>query len=169
MAAGSAASREIWKDKAAASKTDVEVEEACWSEEETEYDEATGIVDLSVKVSTIPNAGDGLFLKTTWVPAGITLLQETAAVLKRPDAKRVLQDPVWSHANPVIQLNGNRFLDIRKLLLYKSNHAVASSRACNVSVEQVGPADLALVSSRPIRKGEELMWEYSPTWYPPGT
>jgi hypothetical protein len=55
------------------------------------------------------------------------------------------------------------------LLLYKSNHAVETDRRCNAEVVLSGPATLRLVATRAIRAGEEIMWQYSTTWYPPGT
>lgn len=42
------------------------------------------------------------------VEAGAVLLEEAAVLLKRQDAKRILADPTWKFANPVIQLNSNK-------------------------------------------------------------
>merc|ERR1740124_429901 len=77
--------------------------------------------------------------------------------------KKIMNSPKWKGLHPVIQSSGNRFLDIRKLLLYKANHMEASSPRCNCFTSQVGPARLVLTAKRDVRAGEELLWEYSPT------
>jgi hypothetical protein len=87
-------------------------------------------------------------------------------MLPRCDAKKILADPLWREANPVIQLNGNKFLDIRKLLLYKANHSRSDQKCCNALMAQTGQNTLSLVSVRTIRRGEEILWEYSATWCP---
>ena len=170
-AEASAKSRETWQSLDAAENDDEYVgwSDASDGDSDGESGNGSGSVRLMVKPSTIPNAGDGLFLRSAVVPTGAVLLKEEAVALKRADAKRILADPVWAAANPVIQLNGGKFLDIRKLLLYKSNHAFAAEKRCNARVSLIGPSTVALVSLRTVRKGEELMWEYSPTWYPPGS
>ena len=160
--AASAKSRELFKDAQPDSDDNV------WDEESDEDDD-TRPMRLRIRRSHIPNGGDGLFFESASAPAGRKLLVEQAAILKRPEAKKVLADPTWASANPVIQMNGDRFLDIRRCLLYKSNHAPSSSSQCNCEVECVGNGMLALVARRTVRRGEELLWEYSPTWYPPGT
>ena len=118
-----------------------------------------------VQPSTIPNAGDGLFTLDD-IEEGALVLCETGVGIKRPDAKRILTDPAWTHANPVIQLNKNRFLDIRALVMYKMNHALSEDHRCNVFVDRTGNAEVSCTALRDIRAGEELMWEYWPTWYP---
>jgi hypothetical protein len=139
-----------------------------WEEESDEDDDARPL-RFRIAPSLIPQAGDGLFFASALAAADRRLLVEEAPVIKRADAKKILADPVWALANPVIQINGDRFLDLRRLLLYKSNHAFSSEPRCNVRVEQVGEGLLALVATRQVRRGEELLWEYSPTWYPPGS
>ena len=154
--AASAKSRELFKDA---------VQDSEDSEESDEDDDARPM-RLKIRKSLIEGAGDGLFFNSSSAPAGRRLLVEQAPVVKRPEAKKILADPTWAQANPVIQMNGDRFLDIRRLLLYKSNHALSTSQRCNADVELVGNGTVALVARRTIRRGEEILWEYSPTWYP---
>ena len=116
---------------------------------------------LTVKLSTIVGAGDGLFLASRRVCAGDSVLEEEAVAIKRPAAKQILAIPKWRHANPIIQAHGDNYFDIRALLLYKSNHADSSSSACNAYCTQLGPTRLALVARRDIWKGEEILWEYA--------
>mmetsp|Transcript_4559 Transcript_4559/g.10732 ORF Transcript_4559/g.10732 Transcript_4559/m.10732 type:complete len:126 (+) Transcript_4559:21-398(+) len=114
MAAASAKSRKLW----AASVGEGEEKDAeQFSDfEGSDGDSEEGKVRLKVKTSLIPNAGDGLFLASSDpVEEETVLLKEAAVSLKRPEAKVVLQDPVWCMGNPVIQLNGNKYLDIRKV------------------------------------------------------
>jgi hypothetical protein len=151
-------------DGSATFKSQMENGKLCSSCDDDDID----IIELKVCPSTIEGAGDGLFLSSEWVLEGQILLEEEAIAIKRSQAKTILKDPHWTHANPVIQCNSNRYLDIRKLLLYKANHCESQSRNCNVRVQQVGLNKLQMVALRDIDENEELMWEYSPTWYPPG-
>ena len=73
--------------------------------------------------------------------------------------------PEWRGRQPVIQGSGDRFLDIRRAKLYKSNHSASTSPKCNAYVSQTGPARLALTARRDIWRGEEILFEYSPTMY----
>jgi len=126
---------------------------------------------LFVGDSTISGAGQGLFLRCKGeggAVKGEELLREAARPIKRAEARRILSEPDWIDRNPVIQVNKDGFLDIRALLLYKSNHAKSSDWGCNTQVQRCGPSELCLVAIRDIREGEELMWEYSATWEPPG-
>eukprot|EP00966_Prymnesium_polylepis_P032654 759638-Prymnesium_polylepis.1 len=163
-AAASSYSRDIYKGVITASKEDDDE----WDTEESDEDDDSRPMRLSIRTSGIPSAGDGLFFASSSAPAGHRLLVEPASVIKRAGAKKILADPVWADANPVIQMNGDRFLDIRRCLLYKSNHASADSPRCNTRVEVVGSdsasTTVALVARRTVRRGEELLWEYSPTW-----
>ena len=70
--------------------------------------------------------------------------------------------PEWKGLHPVIQLSGDRFLDIRALKLYKTNHAESNSPKCNGYVSQIGPSRITMTALRDIWQGEEIMWEYSP-------
>ena len=63
----------------------------------------------------------------------------------------------------LLQATGDRFLDIRALKLYKSNHMEATSPRCNAYCSQTGPARLALFARRDVWRGEEILWEYSKT------
>lgn len=126
-------------------------------------DEDDGPAVLEVKASTIPNAGDGLFLASRFAPAGSVLLEEEAIAIRRPAAKAILNSPAWRGLHPVIQGTGDRFLDIRKLLLYKSNHIESTSTRCNAWISQTGPATLRLTALRNVWRGEEIMWEYAKT------
>lgn len=116
---------------------------------------------LKVMTSSIPGAGDGLFLTSELAPAGSVLLAEDAIAIRRPAATKIMSTPEWRGKHPVIQLNSDRFLDIRRLTLYKSNHTPSSSPRCNAHVAQSGPARLTLTALRDIRRGEEILWEYS--------
>lgn len=133
------------------------------SEGDGEGSDDTRLPVLEVKVSTIPNAGDGLFLASRFVPAGVVLLAEEAVAIRRPAAKKIMNLPEWRGLQPVIQASGDRFLDIRQLTLYKSNHTESSSPKCNAFCSQIGPAKLTLTARRDIWQGEEILWEYSRT------
>lgn len=143
----------------AAAKKDVEGLE----EDEDEEEDDSSPPLLEVRPSTIPGAGDGLFLVSRFKPSGTILLSEEAPPLKRAAATKIMNLPEWRGKQPVIQLSGDRFLDIRQLLLYKTNHAESSSPKCNAYISQVGPTRLTITASRGIWHGEEIMWEYSPT------
>ena len=133
-------------------------------EEEGEEDEdEEGPPVLTVKPSRIPNAGQGLFLASRFVPAGAVLVEEEAISIRRPAAKKIMNLPAWQGRQPVIQGSGNRFLDIRLLLMYKANHCDASSPNCNVYVSQHGPSRLTMTTLRGIWRDEEILWEYSQT------
>jgi len=136
------------------------------SEEEEEEEEEDGEDDvpvLIVKASMIPNAGQGLFLASRFVPAGAVLIEEEAIAIKRREAKKITNMPAWRNRQPVIQGGGNRFLDIRLLTIYKANHCEATSPNCNACVSQSGPARLTMTALRNIWRHEEILWEYSPT------
>uniref|UniRef100_A0A7S2GX56 SET domain-containing protein n=1 Tax=Octactis speculum TaxID=3111310 RepID=A0A7S2GX56_9STRA len=120
-------------------------------------------VELEVKESSIPGAGEGLFLASFCAEAGQILLRENPRVIKRNEAKKIMNSIEWKDRNPVIQLNKNRFLDIRKLQMYKANHSSQS----NIDVQRTGESCIEVVALRDIYEGEELFWEYSPTWTPP--
>ena len=131
-------------------------------EEQEDEDEGAAPL-LEVRPSLIPNAGNGLFLCSRVVRAGTTLVEEVAVAIRRQEAKQILNMPEWRGLQPVIQSNGNAFLDIRKLKLYKCNHSASTSPQCNACVTQTGPARLTLTARRDIWRGEEILWEYSPT------
>ena len=82
-------------------------------------------------------------------------------------AKKILKLPEWHGLHPVIQLEGSRYLDIRNLKLYKTNHCVSTSPKCNAlmlrkGLDSAGRAmKLALTARRDIWRGEEILWEYS--------
>ena len=130
------------------------------------YESCTPDVLLSVRPSTIEAAGDGLFLASHCCDAGTKLLSEEGRVIKRPEAKKLLNDPGWKHANPVIQLNKNQFLDIRALRMYKANHATVLSGRNNIEIMRTGAGRIEVVALRNIYEDEELFWEYAPTWQP---
>eukprot|EP00547_Thalassionema_nitzschioides_P007358 CAMPEP_0194209976 /NCGR_PEP_ID=MMETSP0156-20130528/7923_1 /TAXON_ID=33649 /ORGANISM="Thalassionema nitzschioides, Strain L26-B" /LENGTH=70 /DNA_ID=CAMNT_0038937247 /DNA_START=42 /DNA_END=251 /DNA_ORIENTATION=- len=68
------------------------------SEEEEEEEEEDGEDDvpvLIVKASMIPNAGQGLFLASRFVPAGAVLIEEEAIAIKRREAKKITNMPAW--------------------------------------------------------------------------
>jgi len=130
-------------------------------------EEQRDCINLEVQPSTIEGAGDGLFLMSDFVMEGRCVLAEDAVPIKRPLAKQILQMPEWKDMNPVIQGNRSEFLDIRRLLLWKSNHAPATSWNCNVALVRTGHCRLQLVALRDIYEGEELMWEYAKNWCPP--
>ena len=121
---------------------------------------------LEVKQSTIPGAGQGLFLASRRVAAGSVLLEEDAIPIKRPEAKKLMNSPEWKDAeigHPVIQLSSDRFLSISHLLLYKSNHCDSASPKCNAYCSKIGAATLRLTARRDVWRGEEILWEYTPT------
>ena len=130
------------------------------NEDEDEHDRPPF---LEVRASTIPNAGDGLFLASRFCSAGTVLLEEEAIAIRRPAARKILNTPKWRGTHPVIQLSGDRFLDISHLKLYKSNHCPSTSPKCNACVLQTGPVRLVLTARRNIWPGEEILWEYSAT------
>lgn len=130
-------------------------------DDEDEANEAQPV--LKVKTSRIPNAGQGLFLASRFVPAGAVLVAEEAIAIRRPAAKKIMNMPAWRGLQPVIQGSGNRFLDIRLLKIYKANHCESTSPNCNACVSQSGPARLTMTALRGIWRDEEILWEYSQT------
>ena len=69
-----------------------------WYEFET-YESFTPDVLLSVRPSTIPGAGDGLFLASFRAEEGTKLLCEEGRLIKRPQAKKLLNDPACEARN----------------------------------------------------------------------
>ena len=125
-------------------------------------DDEDGPPRVIVQTSRIPQAGQGLFLRSPrFVPAGTVLLQEQAVAIRRPAAKVIMNLPAWKGRHACIQSSGNRFLDIRLLQLYKANHCAAGQANCNVEVSQTGPSQLSMTARRGIYRNEELLWEYS--------
>ena len=140
-------------------------------DDDDDGDDGDDRVRLAVRQSTIPGAGDGLFLASRIASKGTVLLQENAVPIKRKDAKRILSMPEWKNQHPLIQCNKDNFLDIRKLTLYKSNHAEEEERCCNAAVAQTSNTTLTMTARRDIHRGEELMWQYAKNWlagYTPG-
>ena len=137
---------------------------ACVSSDNDDNDEEdSGPPALEVKESTIPNAGQGLFLVSRCVAAGSVLLEEDAIPIRRPAAKKIMNSPEWNGLHPVIQLSSDRFLSISHLLLYKSNHCDSASPKCNAYCSKIGSATLRLTARRDVWRGEEILWEYTPT------
>eukprot|EP01062_Namystynia_karyoxenos_P073480 TRINITY_DN70273_c0_g1_i1.p1 TRINITY_DN70273_c0_g1~~TRINITY_DN70273_c0_g1_i1.p1 ORF type:complete len:194 (+),score=53.91 TRINITY_DN70273_c0_g1_i1:84-584(+) len=151
--------------RGAAAEPEPGPEEGGW-DSDCGSDEDIDVV-LAVRESTIAGAGQGLFLDSSVVRNGRRLLSEEARLIRRQEARQILNLPEWRDRNPVIQLNKAQFLDIRHLRLYKSNHATKRSGRTNVEIARSGMSRVEVVATRDIYRGEELLWEYSPTWEPP--
>jgi len=150
--------------KRSGNKEEDDAADDSYDEDDDDDDLEDGPPVLIVQTSKIPNAGQGLFLASPrFVPAGTVLIEEDAIAIRRPAAKLILNMPEWHGRQPVIQGSSNKYLDIRLLLIHKANHCPATSPQCNAAVSQKGPARLVMTTRRNVYRGEEILWEYSPT------
>ena len=96
----SAQSRRLWKGKAGITIKESSAVEGCaeaswsdndgeWSDEDSVDESGQSLPHLIVKPSTISNAGDGLYLASSYVATGGVFIEEDAVSLRRGDAKKV--------------------------------------------------------------------------------